>query len=217
MGESVVVAGLCGMVATLVTYPIDMMHGRLSVQRADYHPYRGIFDGIREAQKRSGVRSLYHGLVPSLWGVFPYVGISFATYEALRPILPKLNDGSGRPTPGFAIGCGIVSSLMAQAASYPLDTCRRCMQIQQMVQVAKPLDVSDAWRLATQLEPEYSKVSKPVSMKDTMVSLVKEKGIRRLYRGWTANFWKALPVSVVSYYTYESCRQLFNNSMDEQI
>ncbi|KAA8495512.1 Uracil catabolism protein 4 [Porphyridium purpureum] len=210
MAESIVLAGTAGMAATLITYPIDVIHARLSVQTNAFHPHRGVLDGLKGARRAFGPGSLYHGLVASMLGVFPYVGLSFATYEALRPMLPKLNDGSGHPTPGFAISCGVVSSLVAQAASYPLDTCRRCMQVQHLYQylqqqnaglrgtaaASESLSAAAGWEARAAVMSDSKGARAPLSMRATMRELLKEYGVRRLYRGWIPNFLKAFPVSM---------------------
>ena len=37
--------------------------------------------------KREGLRGLYAGIGPTMLGILPYAGISFATFETLKPVL----------------------------------------------------------------------------------------------------------------------------------
>jgi solute carrier family 25 phosphate transporter 23/24/25/41 len=42
---------------------------------------------LKVVREEGGVRALYRGIVTTSMGVAPYVGINFATYEALRGLL----------------------------------------------------------------------------------------------------------------------------------
>jgi len=52
--ETLVFAGTAGCIATVAAYPLDLMHTLLSVQNRRYHPYRGIYDGIRKIYYSQG-------------------------------------------------------------------------------------------------------------------------------------------------------------------
>jgi solute carrier family 25 phosphate transporter 23/24/25/41 len=42
---------------------------------------------LKVMREEGGVRALYRGLMTTAFGVAPYVGINFATYELLRGII----------------------------------------------------------------------------------------------------------------------------------
>jgi solute carrier family 25 phosphate transporter 23/24/25/41 len=178
--ETVLIGGIGGILAATITYPLDMARARLTVQhRGPVERYRGILQCLREIKNREGVRALYRGLLPSNLGIFPYVGINFAVYETLRPIMPRRNDGSGRPTPGGIILSGFIASTLGQIAAYPFDTCRVRMQV----------DEGTAGRFGR-----------------VLYNVLKEEGLRALYRGLVPNTLKAWPTVAVSFYAYESLR-----------
>lgn len=183
--EAVLIGGVAGMVAATATYPIDFVRGRLSVQRKGFEPYYGTMHGIRTAARAEGVRSLYRGLGPSLAGVFPYVGLSFGIYETLRPILPKKNDMSGIPTTGSSIVCGMVAMATGQLASFPLDTCRRRMQVA-------------GFDMGTQVRAK--------SFVETWREIGSQMGWRGYFRGVMPNLLKIAPASAVSFVAYEHVR-----------
>ena len=183
--EAVVVGGLAGMASSTATYPFDFIRGRLSVQRAGFEQYRGTFHGIREAARVDGLRSLYRGLAPTLAGVFPYVGLSFATYETLRPILPKRNDDSGSTTTGSSIVCGIFAGSLSQIAAFPLDTCRHRMQVAGF---------------------DSSGNSKATTFSGAWKEIGQQMGWRGYFRGLLPNLVKAVPAFSVSFLMYEQVR-----------
>lgn len=183
--EAVLIGGIAGMVSAATTYPLDFIRGRLALQRKDFEPYRGAFHGLKEAIRTDGVKSIYRGLGPTLGGCFPYVGISFAMYESVRPMLPKRNDGSGIATTGSSIAAGAFASAVSQFASFPLDTCRHRMQV-------------------AQFDPR-SQVS-ATSFIDTWREIGKQMGWRGYYRGIIPNLIKVAPASAVSFVAYEQVR-----------
>ena len=82
-----------GIIAMTSVYPLDMVRGRLTVQAGTVHQYRGMMDATRKIIQHEGVGSLYKGLLPSVIGVIPYVGLNFAVYETLKDMLAaKLSD-----------------------------------------------------------------------------------------------------------------------------
>lgn len=185
MIEAVLIGGIAGMVATTATYPIDFIRGRLTVQRMGFEPYRGTFHGIRETMRNEGLRTLYRGLGPSLAGVFPCVGLSFAMYETMRPVLPKKNDESGIPTMGSSIFCGMLATGTGQIASFPLDTCRRRMQV-------AGFDASGS--------------SRATSFMGTWREIGRQMGWRGYFRGILPNLLKVAPASAASFLAYEQVR-----------
>ncbi|GJQ10180.1 hypothetical protein GpartN1_g1971.t1 [Galdieria partita] len=179
--ETLLLAGTAGSIATVVVYPLDLMHTLLSIQNRRYHPYNGIYNGIHKIYHSQGIRGLYRGLWPSIFGVFPYVGLSFVVYETCRPWLPSQNDDYGRPLKSATIVMGGIASFAGQVVSYPMDTCRRYIQV------------------------ECSSRSS-YSVWNVLRSLYQQGGIRRFYRGFLPNSLKILPGAAVSFFAYEYCR-----------
>lgn len=66
-----------------------------------------------------GMIALYRGLLPTLGGVAPYVGINFMTYEALRKYVTP--EGADNPTPLGKLLAGGVSGALAQTITYPFE------------------------------------------------------------------------------------------------
>lgn len=186
--DAVAIGGLAGMVAASATYPLDFIRGRLTIQRTGFEPYRGVTHGLRKCIGEEGLHSIFRGITPTLLGVIPYVGLSFTLFETVRPILPRKNDGSGRPTTGSAIVCGAMASATGQMAAYPLDLCRRRMQVGGFGNAG----------LGGR------------GMRDVLRDVVKTEGVRGLYRGLVPNLIKVAPASCVSFLAYEQVRTSYN-------
>ena len=79
-GYRLIAAGLAGMSAATVVYPLDVAKTLLTL-----YPDRctGVGQALGYAAK-SGVGGLYRGLGPTLVAMFPYVGVEFMVYETLK-------------------------------------------------------------------------------------------------------------------------------------
>ena len=105
-----------GSVATAITYPLETMRARLAVDQTG--KYRsGYIAAVSDIAAKEGLLSLYSGLRPTLFGIVPYAGISFATYDFLKR--RKVNR----------LLSGAISGVIAQSCTYPLDVVRRRMQV----------------------------------------------------------------------------------------
>ena len=149
---------LAGTTATVITYPLDLLHARVSAHTPvatgaapglhpsfaathHHHPVAGLgaaapakmWDHFRAATRSGGVRSLYAGIGPTLVGIVPYGGVSFATFESLKALYRKRNETTGffsdeMPTTHKLLAGG-ASGFLAQTATYPLHVVRRRMQV----------------------------------------------------------------------------------------
>jgi len=111
---------ISGSSAVCVTYPLETLRARLAVD-IDGHIYRkGYINAVGNIVRSSGVHSLYSGLKPTLFGIIPYAGTSFAVYETLK---------TDEMSYGMRFVTGATAGIVAQASTYPLDVVRRRMQV----------------------------------------------------------------------------------------
>ena len=118
-GVKFISGAVSGSAAVCVTYPLESLRARLAVD-LDGKYSRGYFQAVRTVVATDGFLSLYSGLRPTLAGIIPYAGTSFAVYETLR---------SDETTMGKRFLIGAVAGIIAQATTYPLDVIRRRMQV----------------------------------------------------------------------------------------
>ncbi|KAK5577720.1 hypothetical protein RB653_002665 [Dictyostelium firmibasis] len=86
---------MAGLTSTFLTYPLDVVRIRLSLQGScsnDYasHRYNGITHSFFKIHKDEGVKGLYKGLGTSIASIVPWVSISFATYEGFKIVCKKM-------------------------------------------------------------------------------------------------------------------------------
>lgn len=199
-----VAGSAAGATATAMTYPLDLMRARYAaagavpgVQKkqkptaATQKSWR-LFRDVRAVFRAEGVRGLYGGMTPTLLGIVPYAGISFATFETLKSRYGEARAGgrdanANEPEMPVALRLlfGGVAGLFAQSVTYPLDIVRRRIQV-----VGAAGGYVSPWR--------------------ALVDIGRTEGLRNgLYKGVTMNWLKG-PVSVaVSFFVNDSVKAYF--------
>lgn len=69
-------------------------------------------------KNEGGIRALYRGLLPTVAGVAPYVGLNFMVYESVRQYFTP--EGAMNPGSIGKLGAGAISGAVAQTITYPL-------------------------------------------------------------------------------------------------
>ncbi|EAW18364.1 putative mitochondrial carrier protein [Aspergillus fischeri NRRL 181] len=120
--------GAAGITSVTITYPLDIVRTRLSIQSASFaalgqrgtaEQLPGMFTTMVLIYKNEGgFVALYRGIVPTVAGVAPYVGLNFMTYESVRKYLTP--DGDKNPSPWRKLLAGAISGAVAQTCTYPL-------------------------------------------------------------------------------------------------
>ncbi|KAK3004576.1 hypothetical protein RJ639_018537 [Escallonia herrerae] len=179
-----------GGTAVLFTYPLDLVRTKLAYQvvgspKMDLkgvipteQVYIGILDCFSKTYKEAGIRGLYRGVAPSLYGIFPYAGLKFYFYEEMKRRVPE----DYRKGITVKLVCGSVAGLLGQTFTYPLDVVRRQMQVQRL------------------LAPNSG------DMKGTMESLamiVQKQGWKQLFSGLSINYMKVVPSVAIGFTVYD--------------
>lgn len=130
---------LAGLTATTLTYPLDVVRARMGAFWSTTPRYPGYFAAFDEILRVEGWRGLFAGLRPSMLGILPYAGISFATFETLKSHLTTkmaeraraqgLGDAPAQLQAPIALFSGASAALVAQTACYPLHVLRRRQQV----------------------------------------------------------------------------------------
>ena len=137
-----VAGAMAGATATIVTYPLDLLHARLAAH-SPMHPapnISGMFGSagyLYDVMTKGGARSLYNGLTPTLVGIVPYGGISFATFETLKSMyvnqatreMSIVREDEFEMPIHLKLIAGGFAGVVAQTATYPLHVVRRRMQV----------------------------------------------------------------------------------------
>ena len=104
--------------------------------------------------------------------------------------LRRIDADSGEPKLGFMLTvlCGAASGCLATGITFPMDTIRRRMQIQN-------LHVDEAHRL---------------SSRQQFLKLVNQEGLKSLYRGLTPEMLKVIPMVGTMFLVYEWSKEMLD-------
>ncbi|CAG8127598.1 unnamed protein product, partial [Penicillium nalgiovense] len=190
-----VCGGVAGITSVTITYPLDIVRTRLSIQSASFadlgardpsQKLPGMFTTMAMIYKNEGgTKALYRGIAPTVAGVAPYVGLNFMTYESVRKYLTP--EGDKNPSPYRKLLAGAISGAVAQTCTYPFDVLRRRFQINTM----------------SGMGYQYT------SIWDAVRVIVAEEGLRGLFKGIGPNLLKVAPSMASSWLSFEMTRDFF--------
>ncbi len=181
---SFVSGATAGAAATTVTYPLDLLRTRFAAQGTD-RVYTSLIASVRQISLQEGPKGFFRGLTAGVSQIVPYMGLFFASYEALKPI--TANSPIPLPFGSSDAVAGIIASVLSKTAVYPLDTTRKRLQVQGPTRA----------RYVHRNIPTYSGVI------STLLHIWRHEGRRGMYRGLTVSLLKAAPTSAVTMWTYE--------------
>lgn len=194
-GADRLVAGSAGgIVSVAVTYPLDLVRARITVQTASLNLLNkgkmvkppGVWETLRDVvAKEGGFSALYRGIVPTTLGVAPYVAINFALYEKLRDMMKYSSQDYSNP--GWKLAAGAFSSFVGGVLIYPLDLLRKRYQVASMA--------------GGELGFQYRSVT------HALITIFQKEGFFGAYKGLTANLYKIVPSMAVSWLCYDSLRE----------
>lgn len=151
-----------------------------------------------------GMKGLYRGIAPTLLGILPYSGVAFTINEQAKKQIAQV---TGRePTTIERMQCGALAGLVAQSMTYPLEVTRRRMQTIGIVRAAGTdaavnvlggtIRTSKAHRAAQTLE-------KDPTMLATLTHVLREQGLRGLFKGVSMNWVKGPVAFSISFTTFD--------------
>jgi hypothetical protein len=165
-----------GAVAIAATYPLDLIRGRMGALMESR--YSSMWTTTQITMREEGIRGLYRGVGPTVIVALPYEGIKFGVYDLLMRSNPSSSMASSVWWP---LVSGGVAGAVGGTFTYPLDTIRRRMQMQ---------------------GTEAGQVIYRHSF-HCCVHMVRHEGIRSLFAGVTANFFRVAPSNAIQFAAYE--------------
>jgi solute carrier family 25 protein 16 len=205
-----------GATAVAITYPLDLVRTRLayatetnnaSHSNSSRHTIRRV---LTSTYRSEGLRGMYRGIGPSMYGILPYAGIKFYVYQHLKqfyihkygPDTSNSNSGGNNkmrlPTT-VMLGCGAVAGLAAQTATYPFDVVRRRMQIDGLLRTVRMGTGSGKAPLSSSSSSGWL----PRSTPGALIEIAKREGWRRLYAGLRINYMKVVPSTAIGFTIYD--------------
>jgi len=192
--ESLRAGSLAGAVSVLCTYPLDLTRAQLAVLKKKQgsngvDKTGGFLHVLSRNYVKGGFTGLFRGIAPTLLGILPYAGISFAINEQAKHQIYKISGND--PTTIQKFQCGALSGLIAQSITYPLEVTRRRMQTFGLVPTS-------GFFKTIEKHSTYNP-----SMLRTINEVIKEQGLRGLYKGLSINWLKGPLTIGISFTTFD--------------
>uniref|UniRef100_A0A1D1YXR3 Graves disease carrier protein n=1 Tax=Anthurium amnicola TaxID=1678845 RepID=A0A1D1YXR3_9ARAE len=186
---------IAGGTAVILTYPLDLVRTKLAYQvvgpsqmnfRVLSHTeqvYKGIVDCVFKIYRSGGIKGLYRGVGPTLYGIFPYSGLKFYFYEEMKTHVPEEH----KKDITVKLACGSVAGLLGQTLTYPLDVVRRQMQVEAFSGSADAVERGTV---------------------ESLVLIVQKQGWRQLFSGLSINYLKVVPSVAIGFTVYDVMKSL---------
>ncbi|XP_067672038.1 mitochondrial uncoupling protein 4-like [Haliotis asinina] len=185
---------VAAVVAESVTYPLDLTKTRLQIQGERVHQtdqgrppaHRGMLRTAAGIVKEEGLLKLWQGVTPALYRHVVYSGCRMSFYEILRDKVLKKNPDGSMSVWKASLG-GVIAGAAGQFVASPTDLVKVQMQMEGK----------------RRLEGKAPRVK---NAGQAFVHIMKEGGIRGLWRGWVPNVQRAALVNMGDLATYDSAK-----------
>lgn len=176
------IAGACaGVSSTLITYPLELLKTRLTIQG---DMYKGLLDAFVKIVREEGPAELYRGLAPSLIGVIPYAAANYFAYDSLRKAYRRVwkKEHIGNME---TLLIGSAAGAISSSATFPLEVARKHMQVGSLCGRQVYRNVIHA-----------------------LATILRNEGLPGLYRGLGPSCVKLIPAAGISFMCYEACKRV---------
>ncbi|CAG2117841.1 unnamed protein product [Medioppia subpectinata] len=179
---------ISGVFTTAIMAPGERIKCLLQVQAAEASgqiKYRGPVDCAKQLYAEGGLRSIYKGTAATLLRDVPASGMYFMTYEWLQKVLTPEGKSRSDLSAGRTLFAGGMAGIFNWLVAIPPDVLKS--------------------RLQTAPEGTY-----PKGIRDVFKVMMREEGIRALYKGATPVMLRAFPANAACFFGYELAMKFLN-------
>nr|CAH7725558.1 unnamed protein product [Callosobruchus chinensis] len=177
---------VAGTLATVVSFPFDVIRTRLVAQSEQIKIYHGFLHCAQNLVKKEGPLVMFRGLWPTVLQIGPHAGVQFMCYKLFNDLYKFMADSSNT-TFSNSLVSGSLAGLCAKTSIYPFDLVKKRMQIQGF----------EEGRVI------FGQTFKCNGMKDCLVRIYQIEGITGFFKGLQPSLIKAVCASALHFSTYE--------------
>ncbi|KAL5559457.1 hypothetical protein UlMin_035668 [Ulmus minor] len=193
--KELIAGGAAGAFAKTAVAPLERIKILLQTRTEGFRSL-GVCQSLNKLLKHEGVRGFYKGNGASVIRIVPYAALHYMTYEQYRTWIlnnyPSLGSGSH-----IDLLAGSASGGTAVLCTYPLDLARTKLAYQVG-------DTKGQFNYTTKGFSAQAAAYKGI--KDVLLSVYREAGMRGLYRGVGPTLVGMLPYAGLKFYIYEELK-----------
>ncbi|XP_049884310.1 mitochondrial coenzyme A transporter SLC25A42 [Pectinophora gossypiella] len=179
---SLLAGAAAGALAKTTIAPLDRAKINFQTSQTPYSA-RAALDFLVNSVRREGPTALWRGNSATMARIVPYAAIQFTAHEQWKKILGVDTPSHAKAHPLLHLVAGSLAGVTSQSATYPLDLARARMA------------VTDARQYRT--------------LRAVFVKVVRDEGLRTLYRGYPATVLGVIPYAGASFFTYDSLKHKY--------
>ena len=179
-GNYFVASSVAAAVTVLFTNPLWMIKTRLCMQKpGNPSNYKGLIDAFMRISRDEGIKGLYRGLIPGLFGV-SHGAIQFMVYEELKNIHKRNQAEVKKPNSFEYLIMSSTSKTIAMLVTYPYQVIRSRLQVR-----------------ADEGKFSYKGIF------DIIKRTASQEGLWAFYRGIIPSTIRVLPGTCITFLVYE--------------
>ncbi|XP_059056031.1 mitochondrial coenzyme A transporter SLC25A42 [Achroia grisella] len=182
VATSLVAGAAAGAIAKTVIAPLDRTKINFQISETPYS-WRAAWCFLRQSAAREGLRALWRGNSATMARIVPYAAVQFTAHEQWKRLLGVDSPQAARAHPALLALAGSLAGVTSQSMTYPLDLARARMAVTS----------ADHYR----------------TLRAVFTTVVREEGVRTLYRGYWATVLGVIPYAGVSFYTYDTLKHKY--------
>ncbi|KAK8641675.1 hypothetical protein V6N13_011057 [Hibiscus sabdariffa] len=180
ISPTAVAGAAAGIVSTLACHPLEVIKDRLTVS-PEIYPSLSI--AITKIYRDGGVGALYAGLSPTLVGMLPYSSCYYFMYDKLKKSYCQSKKKNSLNRPEMLV-LGALAGFTASTISFPLEVARKRLMVGALQGKCPP------------------------NMVAALADIIRDEGVKGLYRGWGASCLKVMPSSGITWMFYEAWKDI---------
>jgi len=204
--------GAARLVTSTVVSPLELLRTRMQATRAANAG--GLLPMATALVRDEGVRSLWRGLVPTLWRDVPFSCMYWLSYEAIKRRVVESSPNKELPT-SAAFAAGATSGTIAAFATTPLDVVKTRQQLQQQSPAAHAATTSATTSAATASSTASAATNMPrasaqgsptataMGMGAELLAIARAEGVGALFVGLGPRLAKVAPSCAIMIASYE--------------
>ncbi|KAF4319839.1 hypothetical protein BBO99_00004924 [Phytophthora kernoviae] len=231
------VAGLgAGAVSTVMLYPLDLVKVRYQVHEKSAHAYRSLGHAFRSIVAEEGVRALFRGMSPALYGATLSWGIYMLVYQSAKERYARMADEGWIQGSWQHFFSGIEAGCICVPLTNPIWLIKIRMQfvayeqlksiylthwspemdmIPTLAMGAVAQSIASTATYPYQLIKARLQQGGPSALKysgtwDCTKKIIKNEGYNGLFKGLSANILKVMPTGAIVFAAYEQIQSTMN-------